>query len=173
MVTSGRIAELRLVVGVIRQRPKRAPRAPMPYVETESIGAGLKVHAAVRDTTIEQRVVTAPHVEQTSDVEPTCLDVPLRRPPDTPPCGLTGRLWPTSVSRRSSPNMPATALPVSDRRADSDACWPRESGGANRESQESGPRGRDHVGMQSHSIPKVEIESLQSQQRPDADVNHT
>jgi hypothetical protein len=26
--------------------------------------------------------------------------------------------------------------------------------------------------MQSHSIPKVEIESLQSQQRPDADVYH-
>jgi hypothetical protein len=27
--------------------------------------------------------------------------------------------------------------------------------------------------MQSHSRPKVEIESLQSQQRPDADVYHT
>jgi hypothetical protein len=45
-------------------------------VETERIGAGLKIHAAVRDTTIEQRVGIVPHVEQTADVEPTCLDVP-------------------------------------------------------------------------------------------------
>jgi hypothetical protein len=40
-------------------------------VETERIGAGLKVHAAVRDTTIEQRVGVAPHVEQTADVPPS------------------------------------------------------------------------------------------------------
>ena len=61
-------------------------------------------------------------------------------------------------------------LPGSGRRSDTQPCGPRESGGANCESQTAGPRGRDHVGMQSHSIPKVEIESLQSQQRPDADV---
>jgi hypothetical protein len=71
-----RIAELRLVVGVICQRSQaRAARAHV-HVETERIDAGLKVHAAVRDTTIEQRVGVAPHIEQTSDVEPTCLDVP-------------------------------------------------------------------------------------------------
>jgi len=64
----------------------------------------------------------------------------------------------------------ARHVPGSGRRADPDPCWPRESGGANCESQTAGPRGRDHVGMQSHSRPKVEIESLQSQHRPDADV---
>jgi len=71
-----RIAQLRLVGGVICQRfQARAARAHV-HVETERIGAGLKVHAAVRDTTIEQQVGVAPHVEQTSNVEPTCLDVP-------------------------------------------------------------------------------------------------
>ena len=60
-----RIAELRLVVGAaIRQAPAgRARVRPCPRVETERIGAGLKVHPAVRDTTIEQRVVVSPHVE--------------------------------------------------------------------------------------------------------------
>lgn len=71
-----RIAELRLVVGVIRQRSQARAARTNTHVETEHIGTGLKVHAAVRDTTIEQRVGVAPHVEQTSDVEPTCLDVP-------------------------------------------------------------------------------------------------
>ena len=71
-----RIAELRLVIGVIRQRSQaRAARADV-HVESERIGTGLKVHAAVRHTTIEERVGVAPHVEQTAEVEPTCFDVP-------------------------------------------------------------------------------------------------
>src|SRR5581483_6703772 len=58
-----RIAELRFVLGVIRQRSQaRAARAHV-YVETERIGAGLKVHATIRDTTIKQRVGVALNVE--------------------------------------------------------------------------------------------------------------
>src|ERR1700719_578244 len=71
-----RIAELRLVGGVIRQRSQARAARAHAHVETEHIGAGLKVHAALRDTTIEQRVSVAPHVETTSDVEPTCLEIP-------------------------------------------------------------------------------------------------
>src|SRR5215813_11308150 len=64
------IAELRLVLGVIRQRSEaRAARANV-HVETERIVAGPKSHSAVRDTTIEQRIGVAPHVEETADVEP-------------------------------------------------------------------------------------------------------
>ena len=75
-----RIAELELVVGVIRQRSQaRAARAHV-HVKTKRIGADLKIHAAVRDTTIEQRVGVAPHVEQMADVEPTYLDVPRAAP---------------------------------------------------------------------------------------------
>ena len=71
-----RIAELWFVAGVVRQRSEaRTARADVD-VETERIGARPKIHAAVRDTTIEERVAFAPHVEQTADVEPTCLDVP-------------------------------------------------------------------------------------------------
>ena len=71
-----RIAELRFVHGVIRQRSQaRAARAHV-HVETEFICAGPKIHAAVRNTTIQQRVGVAPHVEQMPDVEPMCLDVP-------------------------------------------------------------------------------------------------
>src|SRR5579862_3772059 len=71
-----RIPELRFVGGVIHQRSQaRAARAHV-HVETERIGSDLKIHAAVRDTTIEQRVGIAPHVEQTADVEPTCLNAP-------------------------------------------------------------------------------------------------
>ena len=70
------LAELRLVVGVIRQNSQaRAARAHV-HVETEPIGTGLQVHAAVRDTTIEQRVGVAPHIEQTAHVEPTRFNVP-------------------------------------------------------------------------------------------------
>ena len=71
-----RVAELRLVVRVVCQRSQaRAARAQV-NVETERIGADLKIHAAVRDAAIEQRVAVAPHLEQTSHVEPTCFDVP-------------------------------------------------------------------------------------------------
>jgi len=52
-------------------------------VETERIGAGLKVHAAVRDTTIEQRVGVAPHVEQTADLIDHDLSGELRFAPTT------------------------------------------------------------------------------------------
>ena len=104
-----RIAELRFVGGVIRQRSEARTARAHVDVETERIGARPKIHAAVRNTTIEERVAFAPHVEQTADVEPTCLDVPRRCPPnppavriDRPACGST------SVSWRSSPRMPAT-----------------------------------------------------------------
>ncbi len=71
-----RIAELRFVDGVIRQHSQAHAAPAQVHVETELIGAGPKIHAAVCNTTIEQRVGVAPHVEQTPDVEPTCLDVP-------------------------------------------------------------------------------------------------
>src|ERR1700687_2615160 len=71
-----RLAELRLVGGVIRQRSQARAARAQAHVETERIGAGLEVYATVRDTTIEQRVRVAPHVEQTPGVEPTCLDTP-------------------------------------------------------------------------------------------------
>src|SRR4029077_9339880 len=88
-----RIAELRLVVSVIRPRSQaRAVRAHV-HAETEHIGAGLKVHAAVRDTTIEQRVDVAPHVEQTSGVEPTCLDTPRAAHRRRQLADLTARFW--------------------------------------------------------------------------------
>ena len=71
-----RIAELWFVAGVVRERSEaRTARADVD-VETERIGARLKIHAAVRDTTIEERVTFAPHIEQTADVEPLRLDVP-------------------------------------------------------------------------------------------------
>ena len=86
-----RIAELRLVVGVIRQRSQaRAARAHV-HVETERIGTGLEVHAAVRDTTIEQRVGVAPHVEQTADVRAHALQCSTRCLPTAPACGWTSR----------------------------------------------------------------------------------
>src|SRR5205085_3707319 len=53
----------------------RAARADV-NVETERIGARLKRHPAVRDSTIEEQRVLAPHVEQMADVEPVCLDLP-------------------------------------------------------------------------------------------------
>jgi hypothetical protein len=40
----------------------------------------------------------------------------------------------------------------------------------NCEAQPAGPGGRDHIGMQSHSMTEVEIDSFQAQQRPDADM---
>ena len=71
-----RIAELRLVRGVICQSSQaRAARAHV-NAKTQRIGARLKVHAAVRDTATEQWVLVAPRVDQTADVEPACLDVP-------------------------------------------------------------------------------------------------
>src|SRR6202007_3105043 len=88
-----RIAELRFVGGVVRQRSQaRAARAHV-HVEAERIGAGPKIHAAVRDTTIEQRVAVAPHVEQTADVEPTCLDVPRAAHRIRQLADLKGRMW--------------------------------------------------------------------------------
>jgi probable HAF family extracellular repeat protein len=54
----------------------------------------------------------------------------------------------------------ARHVPGSGRRADPDPCWSRKSGGANCESQTAGPRGRDQVGIQLHSMTEVEIESL-------------
>jgi hypothetical protein len=55
-------------------------------MKAERIVAELKIHAAIRDTTIEQRVSAASHVEQATDVEPTCLDDP-RALPHPPACG--------------------------------------------------------------------------------------
>ena len=85
-----RIAELWFVAGVVRQRSEaRTARADVD-VETKRIGARPKIHAAVRDTTIEERVTFAPHVEQTADVEPRASTFhPL---PADPPAGeLKGR----------------------------------------------------------------------------------
>jgi len=49
----------------------------------------------------------------------------------------------------------------SGRRFDTHPRWPRESGGANcRVANGPGHVGRDHVGMQLHSMTEVEIESL-------------
>jgi len=62
--------------------------------------------------------------------------------------------------------MNARDVPGRGRRADLEPCRARESGGTKCESQATGPRGRDHVGMQSHPVTDVEIESLQSHQRP-------
>jgi len=42
------------------------------------LSINLKFHAAVCKTTIEQRVVLALYFQQTTDVEPMCLDVPRR-----------------------------------------------------------------------------------------------
>src|ERR1700680_3583841 len=47
-----RLAELRLVVGVIRQRSQARAAYAHAHVETERIGASLKVHAAARDPPI-------------------------------------------------------------------------------------------------------------------------
>ena len=71
-----RIAELWFVAGIIRQRSETRSTHTHVDVKTERIGACPKTHAAVRDTTIEQRVAFTPHVEQMPDVESTCLDVP-------------------------------------------------------------------------------------------------
>ena len=67
----------------------------------------------------------------------------------------------------------ARHIPGSDWRADPEACRAHKIGGANCESQAAGIRGCDHVGMQSHSMAEVEIEALQSQERPDADAYRT
>ena len=72
-------------------------------------------------TTIEQRVGVAPHVEQTADVEPTCLDVPraahrIRRCADR-----QAGLW---LHQRELEVLAANArhVPGSGRRADRDSC---------------------------------------------------
>src|SRR6185437_13958519 len=117
---------------------------------------------------IEQRAGVALNLKHTADVEAACLDVPcaahrIRQLAD----GQAGlRLY----QRELEVIVDARHVPRSGRRADPDPCWACESGGANCDSQATGPRGCDHVGMQSHSMTEVEIDSLQSQQRPDADV---
>jgi hypothetical protein len=45
-------------------------------VETERIGAGPKIHVAIRDTSIKQRTRVALNVKHTADAEPACLDAP-------------------------------------------------------------------------------------------------
>src|SRR4029077_10492793 len=129
-----RIAELQVVSGVIRQCSQaRAARAHV-HVEPERVGAGLKIHAAVRDTTIEQRAGVVPHVEQTADVEPTCLDVPraayrIRQLADGQAVLWLPQGEPEALAETAS------NVPGSGRRADPDPRWACESGGANCESQ--------------------------------------
>jgi hypothetical protein len=45
-------------------------------METERIGADPKIHAAVRDTNIEQRTIVAPQVKEMANIELNCLDGP-------------------------------------------------------------------------------------------------
>src|SRR5262249_13336142 len=161
--------ELRFVVGVIRQRSEARPACAHVHVKTEPIAAGPKIHSAVCDTPIEQRVGVAPHVEQTADIEPTCLDVPRAAHWIRTRADRQAGLW-LHQRELEVPVANARHVPGSCRRADPDPCWARESGGANCESHAAGPRDCDHVGMQSHSMAEIEIESLQSQQRPNADV---
>jgi len=93
MVTVRRLAELRLVVGVICQRfpSARPPRAHV-HVETERIGAGLKRPTRPSAIpTIEQRVgVAAARRAEVPTSSPRASILPRACPPDAPACGLTG-----------------------------------------------------------------------------------
>ena len=70
---------------------------------------------------------------------------------DRPACGSINVSW------RSSPRMPATYQAVAGELTVKPA-GPDKIGGANCESHAAGIRGRDHVGVQSHSMAEVEIE---------------
>src|SRR6185436_5283574 len=167
-----RIAELWFVVGAIRQCPKaRTARADVD-LEMERIGARPKIHTAVHDSTVEKRMTFAPHLEQTTDVEPMCLDAP---PPAHRIRLLANRQASLRVDQRELEILAANArqMPCSIWGVDPEACWADEIGRPYRESQPAGIRGCNHVGMQSHSIAEVEIETFQSHERPNADADRT
>jgi hypothetical protein len=160
---------LRFVGRVIRQRRQTRSARAHVHVEMERIITGLEIRAAVCDTTVEQLVCIAPHVEQTADVESARLDAPRVARRILPLMDRQAGLW----IHQHEPEVlivSARDVPDSGGGADREPRWARESGGTNCEPQAAGPRGRDHIGVQSHSMTEVEIESLQSQQRPDPDV---
>src|SRR5262245_60916523 len=138
-------------------------------MEMERIGARPKIHDAVSDPTHEERITLAPHVEQTADVEPTCLDVPPFARRIRLLANRQAGLW---LCQRELEILAASTRhkPCSGWRADPQACRADEIRRPNCESQAAGIRGCDCVGMQSHAMAKVEIEALQSQERPDADA---
>ncbi len=167
-----RIAELWFAFVVVRQCPEaRTARADVD-VETEHIGAGPKLHLAVRDTPIEERRAFALHIEQMADVEPACLDVPPAARRILQLANRKAGLW---LDQRELEILAANAcrIPGSGRRAHRKPCRAQNTGGANGESHATGIRDCDHVGVQSRSVAEVEIEVREAQERPHTDAYRT
>ncbi|MDF3021778.1 MAG: hypothetical protein K0Q92_3081 [Steroidobacteraceae bacterium] len=167
-----RVAELWFIAGLVRQRREACTARTDVEVEMERIGAGPKIHVAVRDTAHDERMTFAPHLEQTIDVEPLRLDFPhlAHRICLLAYCQAGLRLY---QSELEIPGANTRHIPGCFWRADSEACRADKIGRTNGESQPAGVRGCDRVGMQPQSMADVEIEARKAQEWPDAYPHRT